>query len=69
MTPRAKLTWERLAESLPLLNVSEIARQADVARHRLVDAQRGKARLTEEELARIAGIVRKLNLRTNAKRR
>ena len=57
------LTWERLAERLPLLNVSEIARQAEVPRHRLVDAQRGKARLTEEELARIAGVIRQLNLR------
>ena len=63
MSPAAKLTWERLAERLPLLNVSELARQAEVARHRLVDAQRGKARLTEEELARIAGVIRQFNLR------
>ena len=57
------LTWERLAERLPLLNVSEVARQSEVARHRLVDAQRGKAKLTEEELSRIAGVIRQINIR------
>lgn len=61
--PKSKLTWARLAKTLPLLNVSELGRQAGIPRHRFLDAQRGKARLTEEELARIAEILRQLNFR------
>lgn len=53
----SKLTWERLAERLPLLNVSELARQSGVPFHRIDNAKRGRAKLTEEELARIAEIL------------
>lgn len=61
MTRAAKLTWERLAKTLPLLNVSELARQSNIPRHRFLDAQRGKARLTEDEIDRIAEILRQFN--------
>lgn len=54
------LTWERLGERLPLLNVQELCRRADVPRHRIANAQRGRVRLTKEELDRIAGILQQL---------
>lgn len=58
-----RLTWERLAERLPLLNVAEVCRRAEIPLHRMDNAKRGRVALTEDELARIADILRQLNFR------
>lgn len=44
---------------LSLLNVSELARQAGVPRHKLADAERGKGNLSEEECAAIRQVIDK----------
>lgn len=53
-------TWDWVAKRLPLLNLNEVARQAGVPRHRIADAERGRAKLSDDDLARIIRVVTSL---------
>lgn len=50
---------EWILSRLSLLNVSELARQANVPRHKLADAERGKGRLSQEDCAAIRQVIDK----------
>lgn len=54
---RTKKTWEALVEHLPLLNRAELCRRADVPKSRLVDAERGRCKIREDDLAKLWAVV------------
>lgn len=50
--------WEWLEARLPILNITEVCRRAGVPRHRVVDTQRGRQKLSQEDLDRIGRVIR-----------
>ncbi len=53
-------SWEWVAERLPLLNVSEVARRADVPYNRIYDARRGRQPISPGDLAKVVAVIQTL---------
>ena len=52
-TDMKKLTWDRLAKMLPLLNARELERRTGLRSRRIADCKDGKSSLSEKELESI----------------